>query len=399
MTLEGKRASRFVPEPVPRHFQEHDDSTAERFLIGPYRTVRLLGRGGMGEVYEAVRDTDFEQRVALKVVRSQLDTAAMIERFHAERQILARLEHPYIARLLDGGTSEDGVPYFAMELVEGERIDRYCDARRLSLRRRLELFLKICEALQFAHRHLVIHRDLKPGNILVDAMGTPKLLDFSIAKLLQGDVGYPALHEADGDETDGSPGEPLTVWFASPEQILGDPTTVASDVYSLGVLLYLLLTGRLPFASADMTSIVSRIRQERPPPPSEAVGGKKGMRPGRVAFAKLEKVAGARGTNPENLRRRLAGDLDAIVTKTLAKGSGEPLRLGRRAGRGRPTPPAGTSRQGARRHFPLSRRKVRPPQPVGPGDGGGFPVGRGVVYGGIFPPVAANPGRARSGAE
>ncbi len=313
----------FITEPVLRLFPEDEDSAPEGYLIGPYRTVRLLGSGGMGDVFEAVRESDFEQRVALKVVQSHTGTVAMVDHFHAERQILARLEHPYIARLLDGGTSEHGVPYFAMELIDGERIDRYCDAHRLCVGKRLELFLKVCEALQFAHRNLVIHRDLKPGNILVDATGTPKLLDFGIAKLIKRDVAgeLSSLRVAGAEETQWTEGRPMTLWFASPEQILGDPITVASDVYSLGVLLYQLLAGRLPYLYVSAASLVSSVCQETPRPASEVVGLEEeaAIGPGRLAFVKPAEVAAARGTDPRQLRRRLAGDLDAIVAKTLAK--------------------------------------------------------------------------------
>lgn len=313
----------FITEPVLRLFPDEEEPSSEGLLIGPYRTVQLIGSGGMGDVFEAVRESDFEQRVALKVVRDHLGTAAMIEHFHAERQILARLEHPYIARLLDGGTSEEGVPYFAMELIDGERIDRYCDAHRLSVHRRLGLFLKVCEGLQFAHRNLVIHRDLKPGNILVDATGTPKLLDFGIAKLIPRDVAgeLSSLRSGGVDETRWTEGRPMTLWFASPEQVLGDPITVASDVYSLGVLLYLLLTGRLPYQYTDSEILFSSVCRETPRPPSEVVAldEEAAIGPGRVAFLKAAEVAAQRGATPETLHRCLAGDLDAITAKTLSK--------------------------------------------------------------------------------
>src|SRR5579872_1416136 len=195
--------------------------------MGAYRVVREIGRGGMGTVYLAVRaDDQFEKRVAIKLIRRGLDTQDVLDRFRHERQILANLEHPYIARLLDGGTSPDGRPFLVMEFVHGEPLDRYC--RNLSIRDRCRLFLKVCEAVAFAHRNLVVHRDLKPGNILVTADGSPKLLDFGIAKILD-----PGQEEAERDRTLTGM-QVMTPDFASPEQVRGEAITTSSDVYSLG---------------------------------------------------------------------------------------------------------------------------------------------------------------------
>jgi serine/threonine protein kinase len=202
--------------------------------FGPYRVVREIGRGGMGLVFEAVRDDDeYHKRVALKVAPWWRDRTALKDRFKQERQILADLEHPRIARLLDGGTS-DGVPYFVMELVEGVPITEYCVAQKLDINHRIELFRRVCAAVAFAHENLVVHRDLKPGNILVGADSEPKLLDFGIAKLLDAAV--------DGAATLTSEAA-WTPDYASPEQIRGRPVTVRTDVYSLGLILYELLTG------------------------------------------------------------------------------------------------------------------------------------------------------------
>src|SRR5579863_9411876 len=198
--------------------------------IGSYQIVERIGAGGMGEVYRAVRaDEQYQQQAALKIVRTGQDSTFVIGRFKNERQILASLDHPNIARLLDGGTTTEGVPYFVMELIEGKPIDEYCDHHRLSTTDRLVLFRKVCSAVQYAHQHLIIHRDIKPGNVLVTAEGVPKLLDFGIAKILNtenGDDRFQPTLPAFGA---------LTPGYASPEQIKGEPITTASDVYSLGV--------------------------------------------------------------------------------------------------------------------------------------------------------------------
>ena len=258
--------------------------------IGPYRIVELLGRGGMGAVYEAVREDDFAQRVALKLVPRELASPPILRRFHLERQILARLDHPNIARLLDGGTTDDGRPYLVMEHVQGVPIDRYCDERQLTPRERLELLLPVCSALAFAHQNLVVHRDIKPGNILVTEEGVPKLLDFGIAKLLDPAEGMPDLTR--------SVERPMTPRFASPEQVRGEPVTPASDLYSLGVLLYRILTGRLPsgLETCSLEEVARRICEEEPARPSTVPGAE----------------------DPRQLRR-LAGDMDAIVLKALRK--------------------------------------------------------------------------------
>jgi non-specific serine/threonine protein kinase/serine/threonine-protein kinase len=231
--------------------------------IGPYRIVRELASGGMGSVYLAERaDGDFEQRVAIKVVRGGFGSRLLLDRFREERRILAALEHPNIARLLDGGTTETGLPYVAMEYVEGEVIDRFCDERRLPLRERLRIFRDVCAAAQYAHQHLVVHRDIKGGNILVTADGTPKLLDFGIAKLVDED--------AMGSATVQTTLRIMTPENASPEQISGKPVSVATDIYALGVLLYRLLTNRSPYGAAprEGTDLIRAVCEEIPEPPS-----------------------------------------------------------------------------------------------------------------------------------
>jgi len=291
------------------------DSEEEGRLIGPYRIDDLIGRGGMGAVFRAHRETEFEQWVALKLVRRGLETPAVVQRFHTERQILARLVHPNIARLLDGGTSDQGRPYFVMELIEGAPIDRDCDQRRLNIRARLQLVLQVCGALQYAHGNLVVHRDLKPSNILVTEEGVPKLLDFGIGKLLG--------QEVEPERTDAELGSrPLTLSYASPEQLLDRPITTASDIYSLGVVLYELLTGRLPYDldAVNPVELGEAIMPTAPPAPSavvlrtEAVG-----RGSRRELLTAEAVAETRERSPSALHRRLRGDLDAIVLKALHK--------------------------------------------------------------------------------
>ena len=206
--------------------------------IGPYRILAEIAQGGMGAVYRAVRDDDqYQKQVAIKLVRGGMGPDLVIERFKAERQILANLEHPNIARLIDGGATEEGWPWFSMEYVEGRPIDAYCVSRGLSTRQRLELFRTVCSAVQYAHQRLVIHRDLKPRNILVTDDGTPKLLDFGIAKLLSTEAGHGATLTGSGL---------MTPEYASPEQVRGHLITTTSDVYSLGVLLYELLVGTRP---------------------------------------------------------------------------------------------------------------------------------------------------------
>jgi serine/threonine protein kinase/tetratricopeptide (TPR) repeat protein len=268
--------------------------------VGPYRILGMIARGGMGTVYRAVRDDDaFEKIVALKLVRAGAGSDFVERRFRQERQILARLQHPNIAAILDGGTSGDGQPYLVMEHVEGRPITGYCDEHGLGTRERLALFGPVCAAVQYAHQNLVVHRDLKPDNILVTAEGTPKLLDFGIAKML-----------AAGVDPETAPTATLlpmmTPEYASPEQVRGEPVTTASDVYSLGVLLYELLAGCRPYrVKADsLEEIVRAVCDTDPPPPSTVV-----------------RTRSSADTVPHVRRARaeLKGDLDTIVMKALRK--------------------------------------------------------------------------------
>ena len=260
----------------------------KRKRIGPYEIDRLLGRGGMGAVYLAHRaDGQFEQKVAIKLIDLPLATELFRERFRQERQILAGLQHPYIARLLDGGMSGEGELYLVMEYVDGVPIHRFCEERRLSSDRANRIcFLRACEAVQFAHQNFVVHRDLKPDNILVAEDGTPRLLDFGTAKLLS-----PSLDKQDSQLTrDGYLS--FTPQYASPEQVLGNPITTASDTYSLGVLLYFLLTGTLPYELKDLTmgQMMKTVCEMTPRKPS-VIGRSQaaGCRPGSDSLKALRK--------------------------------------------------------------------------------------------------------------
>src|SRR5712692_6719494 len=252
--------------------------------IGPYRVIREIGHGGMGAVYLAARaDEAFRKEVAIKLIKRGFDTASVIQRFRSERQILASLDHANITRLLDGGTSEDGLPYFVMEYIRGEPIDSYCNTHKLNTVERLRLFEQVCAAVHYAHQNLVIHRDIKPGNVLVTAEGVPRLLDFGIAKLLNPEL---------SPETIGATmtaAHLMTPEYASPEQVRGETMTTASDVYSLGVLLYELLAGHRPYrlANAAPADVERAICADEPERPSAAAG--------------------------PVLGRRLRGDLDNIV--------------------------------------------------------------------------------------
>lgn len=280
--------------------------------LGPYRIVAEIGHGGMGEVYRASRiDGQFDQQVAIKLVRMGMGSAFMVDRFLHERQILATLNHPNIARLMDGGTTDDGVPYLVMELVDGDRIDAYCQANSLSITERLRVFLRVCAAVEYAHQRLVIHRDIKPGNILVTNDGSPKLLDFGIAKIF----------DPSGD-SDTTVARPMTPEYASPEQIRGEPITTATDVYSLGVVLYQLLTGRSPYrVSAKLPGQWSHvITNTDPQRPSSAVISPLPAEEGLSrAGAGAEPVLSNREPTPARLRRRLCGDLDNILLMALRK--------------------------------------------------------------------------------
>ena len=278
--------------------------------VGNYKLVEVVGSGGMGTVFRAVRD-GFEKEFAVKLIKRGMDSDAVLRRFRLERRILSRLEHPNIAGLVDGGTTADGSPYFVLEFVDGVSVTRFCDEHRLEVRERVELFRRICSAVSYAHQNLVVHRDLKPSNILVTADGTPKLLDFGIAKLLS----------SDETESTATQARMFTPEYASPEQLNGSPVTTASDVYSLGVVLCEVLTGRRPFNARGegYQDIVNRILTEEPARPSSFVGGTRRRENGATSPDGRGRTDGADRSAGSADGRSIRGDLDNIILKALRK--------------------------------------------------------------------------------
>jgi serine/threonine protein kinase/tetratricopeptide (TPR) repeat protein len=284
-------------------------------LIGAYRIERELGRGGMGAVYEALRaDNVFRKRVAIKVVKRGMDTDFILKRFRNERQILATLDHPNIARLLDGGTTDDGLPYFVMEYIEGRPLYQYCDDTCLNVDQRLQLFQPVCDAVNYAHQNQVVHRDIKPSNILVTSDGVPKLLDFGIAKLLDPelaaetiDLTLPAMRL-------------MTPEYASPEQVRGDMVRPASDIYSMGVVLYELLSGRRPYRlkGRALHEVALIICEEEPVSLSASVSLESNLIHPQEDLTPVD-LYEARNSDAESLRRALSGDIERIIMKALRK--------------------------------------------------------------------------------
>ncbi len=300
----------FIQSPASKNaleFLQHQDvqlATGDR--VGAYNIVREIGRGGMGAVYLGARaDERFQKSVAIKLIKRGRDTDDVLRHFRNEQQILANFDHPNIARLIDAGSTENGLPYFIMEHVEGQPIDQFCDGRSLSITQRLELFQQVCAAVSYAHRNLVVHRDIKPSNILVNSAGVPKLLDFGIAKILQSET---------GERSTATGIHFMTPEYASPEQAQGMPVTTLSDVYSLGVLLYELLTGHSPYPLENRSAleVMRTITETQPQLPSAIINS---INP--------ESVSKTREGSPEKLRRRLRGDLDTIVLMAMRK---EPQR-------------------------------------------------------------------------
>ena len=273
--------------------------------IGPWRLLEPIGEGGMGSVYRAERvDGGFNQEAAVKRMRLGIDQRQYLARFEAERQILAGLQHPNIAKLLDGGTTEEGMPYLALEYIRGQTIATYCDQQRLDIAQRLRLFLSLCDAVAYAHRHLIVHRDIKPSNVMVDTEGQIKLLDFGVAKLLKTNSTVAANQTVN---------TPLTPAYASPEQLRGLPASTQTDVYGLGLLLFKLCTGVLPqrARSSNSADAVSEVLTTDPLAPSTALQ--------RLTHndAERSEIAQTRATEPASLKRQLRGDLDAILLKAL----------------------------------------------------------------------------------
>ena len=302
---------------LDQYLSEEQGEPDQRFVgkeIGPYRVLRFIGHGGMGDVYYAVREEPFRQYVALKIIRRGMDTQEVTRRFEMERQILASLNHPNIGGIYDGGITDDGLPYFAMEFVDGVAITTFCDSRSMSIEERLRLFQYVCRAAHHAHQNLVIHRDLKPSNILVTGQGVPKLLDFGIAKLVN-----PNLGPADAPITR-TEIRAMTPEYASPEQAEGESLTTVSDVYSLGVILYELLTGQRPYYFRKKTSeeIRSVLYEYEPERPSSVVTSVRERAKGGKE-SKPEEIGEKRGMTPERLQKRLAGDLDNIVLMAMRK--------------------------------------------------------------------------------
>lgn len=285
------------------------------YRVGPYQLQRRIGKGGMGSVWLANRfDHEFNRTVAVKLVKRGMDTQEILRRFRMERQLLAGLDHPNIARLVDGGSTPEGLPYLVMEYVEGIPIDQYCQTRALPITTRLRLFRDVCAAVQYAHQNLVVHRDIKTGNILVTAEGVPKLLDFGIAKLLRTEFSTLAAAETRPEL------RPMTLDYASPEQVRGEPITTATDVYSLGVLLYKLLTGKFPYGldSRNHAALQHAICNTEPLKPSAVVlTDTKFAIP--QATQKLEVPDETRDKARRRLKKKLSGDLDMIILKALRK--------------------------------------------------------------------------------
>jgi serine/threonine protein kinase/outer membrane protein OmpA-like peptidoglycan-associated protein len=322
ISADGRARGTFLEQPFRDLSSPWLDHVTRQLLegqeLGPYRILRKIGHGGMAEVYLAERcDNEYRKQVAVKIIRKGLDNKWNLRHFCTERQILADLDHPCISRLLDGGTTEDGVPYLIMEYVDGERIDNYCDAHRLSVVERLQLFLEICEAVQYAHQNHVVHHDLKPGNILITSNGNPKLLDFGVARLLDLE-----LSETSPAYTTTGP-LMLTLDYASPEQVRGQATSVSTDVYSLGILLYELLSGHHPCPVRDMLphEVLRAICEMEPLKPSLAVERMEEITgpEGDVRTLDPVKIGDLRREPPELLRRRLSGDLDDIILMAIRK--------------------------------------------------------------------------------
>jgi eukaryotic-like serine/threonine-protein kinase len=308
-------------------FFSESDAESDPLLGKEFRSYKIekrIGSGGMASVYLASRiDKEFEKKVAIKFIKRGMDTDEIIKRFKTERNALANLDHPNIGMILDGGTTDDGLPYFIMEYIDGKPIDEFCADKKLSIKERLILFRKVCEAVQYAHQNLIVHRDLKPSNILVNEEGHPKLLDFGIAKILSSD------DTQDETELTKIGTRILTLEYASPEQVKGEKITTASDVYSLGIMLYELLSGCRPYKFKDQQPIEAEkiITTGQPVKPSSAVkyidnesGNDEDL---RISFD----TKNWKEESSSKLSKQLEGDLDNIILMATQKGAGKTLLL------------------------------------------------------------------------
>ncbi len=285
------------------------------YRIGPYEFERRIGRGGMGAVWLATRfDKEYKRQVAIKMVKRGMNSQEILRRFRTERQVLASLNHANIARLIDGGSTPDGLPYLVMEYVEGAPIDQYCDHWKCTISERLKLFRDVCSAVHYAHQNLVVHRDIKTGNILVTPDGIPKLLDFGIAKLLGPEGSTLDLAQTRPEM------RPMTLDYASPEQVRGEPITTATDVYSLGVLLYRLLTGKMPYGPnvRSQAAMQNAICEKEPLRPSSQILTDESTAVPE-ATQKIEVASETRDKARKRLRKKLSGDLDNIILMALRK--------------------------------------------------------------------------------
>lgn len=311
----------FASTSETRLYEEDDPADyPEGYRLGPYELRHRIGKGGMGAVYMAVRaDHEYEKFVAIKLVKRGMDSNEILRRFRMERQLLASLDHPNIARLIDGGSTPEGLPYLVMEYVEGTPISEYCERTKASVTERLRLFLEVCAAVQYAHQNLIVHRDLKPGNILVTKDGKVKLLDFGIAKLLSSDFTTGEFQMTRADM------RPMTLDYASPEQVKGEPVTTATDVYQMGVLLYRLLTNKLPYHLQQKTLMTMQraILETEPARPSTVILTDENMAVPQSTVQIETQHVESRETSRRRLQKKLAGDLDQIVLKALRK---EPAR-------------------------------------------------------------------------
>ena len=312
---EAADASGFLSHGIGRSMTAATAQVLAGRVIGPYRLVSLLGQGGMGSVWLGERcDDRFDRPVAIKLLNTALVGTATEERFLREGRILAGLVHPRIAQLFDAGRTDDGQPYLALEYVDGQTIERYCDENILSIPTRLRLFLDLLEAVEYAHRHGVVHRDLKPDNVLVSTSATIKLIDFGIAKMLDRDDSA-TFFDAGMSSVTRDAGRALTPQYAAPEQLTGEPVTGTTDVYALGALLYVLLTGQHPAGplAQPPATLMRAILEKEPARPSDAVTSDGDTQQDCADYARL------RGSSPTDLRRILRGDLDRIVGKALRK--------------------------------------------------------------------------------